>query len=118
MQTEVAEAEAQPVSLSSFESLEPDNEMPGLQSAMTLKGIEEILLAVPATREPVCEHPYIPNAWLVEDRGGNKATVTFRRDTVDEYSPEVRLLTYGDPLFELLLTRAGVVFEVGGDRPH
>jgi hypothetical protein len=105
---EIEAAEAQPVTLASFDKLEPDQSAVDIHPAITLEGIEEVVLEVPATRRQLHEHPAIDGAWIIEDADGNKVAVTFRRDVVADFSPEVRLLTYGDPLFDLLLARAGV----------
>jgi hypothetical protein len=108
IEREITTAEAQPVSLANFDKLEPDQSALVFHPAITLEKVEEIVLAVPATRSQLYEHPAMADAWLIEDADGNKVAVTFRRDVVADFSPEVRLLTYGDPLFDLLLARAGV----------
>jgi hypothetical protein len=79
-----------------------------LSPVVTLEDVQRILLDSPATREQLSEHPMIDGAWLVEDESGNKIAGTFDRIVLDENSPEVRLLSYGDPLFDLVLMRAGV----------
>ncbi|MDA8039859.1 MAG: hypothetical protein M0Z69_12020, partial [Actinomycetota bacterium] len=108
---EVDEAEQQPVTLASFDTLDPDEMGARLRGApaIDLAGVEETLLAVAATREQLYEHPLIEGAFLVEDDGGNKVAVTFNRRVVEENAPEMRLLTFGEPLFDLVLRRAGVV---------
>ncbi|MDA8040456.1 MAG: hypothetical protein M0Z69_15165, partial [Actinomycetota bacterium] len=108
---EVDEAEQQPVTLASFDTLDPDEMGARLRGApaIDLGGIEETLLAVAGTREQLHEHPLIEDAFLIEDDGGNKVAVTFSRRVVEENAPEMRLLTFGEPLFDLVLRRAGVV---------
>ena len=85
-----------------------------LSPVVTLEDVQRILLDSPATREQLSEHPMIDGAWLVEDESGNKIAVTFDRIVLDENSPEVRLLSYGDPLFDLVLMRAGVGSNLAG----
>jgi hypothetical protein len=105
---EIHKAEAQAVTVAIFNNTEPDPAAGSLSPAVTLEDVKQVLLGIPATREQLYEHPMIDKAWLVEDTGGNRVAVTFDRAVLDENSPEVRLLSYGDPLFDLVLNRAGV----------
>ena len=105
---EIHKAEAQAVTVTIFNNDDVDPSAENLSPVVTLEDVQRILLDSPATREQLFEHPMIDGAWLVEDESGNKMAVTFDRTVLDENSPEVRLLSYGDPLFDLVLMRAGV----------
>lgn len=76
--------------------------------ALTLEDLRSILLEVPATAEQLTPHPEEPGVYFVEDASGVPVAVTFDREVLDRSSPKVRLLSYGDPLFDLVLARAGV----------
>jgi superfamily II DNA or RNA helicase len=105
---EIQEAAGQAVTVKIFDNESLDPSAGALSPEVTLEDVERILLDSPATREQLYEHPMIDGAWLVEDEVGNKLAVTFDRSVLDGNSPEVRLLSFGDPLFDLVLKRAGV----------
>lgn len=105
---EIQEAAAQAVTVRIFDNDSVDPHAGAISPEVALEDVERILLDSPATRAQLYEHPIIGGAWLVEDEGGNKVAVTFDRSVLDENSPEVRLLSFGDPLFDLVLKRAGV----------
>jgi hypothetical protein len=44
--------------------------------------------------------------WQLSDEVGFTRAVTFDRAVLDEHSPDVRLLSPGDPLFDLVVRRA------------
>ena len=111
---EIHKAEAQAVTVTIFNNDDVDPAAGILSPVVTLEDVQRILLDSPATREQLSEHPMIDGAWLVEDESGNKIAVTFDRIVLDENSPEVRLLSYGDPLFDLVLMRAGVGSNLAG----
>jgi hypothetical protein len=108
LRIEIEKAQAQAISLSTFENLEADPNAAKFVPVATLEDIEKTLLAVPSTLEQFIEHPEIERAWMVEDEMGNKVPVTFDRGVLAENSPDIRLLTFGEPLFDLVLHRAGV----------
>jgi len=66
------------------------------------------LLEVPVTAKQLTPHPEEPGVYLVEDFAGAHIAVTFDRSVLDKSSPKVRLPSYGDPLLDLVLERAGV----------
>ncbi len=105
---EIAEAASNSVSLSTFDEDTADESVEQISPVIALADIERIILEVPATRCQLSEHPSIERAYLVEDEHANTVAVTFDRRVLAENSPEIRLLTYGDPLFNLVLRRAGV----------
>ena len=113
LRIEIEKAQAQAITLSTFENLEADPKASKFVPAATLENIEETFLAVPSTQEQLIEHPEVERAWMVEDETGNKVPVTFDRGVLAENSPDIRLLTFGDPLFDLVLLRAGI--EPGAD---
>ena len=108
LRTDIERAQAQAVTLAKFEDPNADPEAVEIHPAATLADLETVLLEVPATREQFIEHPTIARAWLVQDEHSRKVPVTFDRAVLDANSPEVRLLTYGDPLLDAVLQRAGV----------
>ena len=95
LRIEIEKAQAQAISLSTFESLEADPNAAKFVPVVTLEDIEETLLAVPSTREQFIEHPEVESAWMIEDEMGNKVPVTFDRGVLAENSPDIRLLTLG-----------------------
>jgi superfamily II DNA or RNA helicase len=108
LRIDIEKAQAQAVTLADFEDADADPHASDLDPAATLTDIEETLLAVPTTRDQLWKHPDIEGAWFVQDEQSNKIAVTFSREVLAAYSPEIRLLTFGDPLFDLMLSRAGV----------
>ena len=70
-----------------------------------LKEIQEILTTNPLTAPFLHEHPdALPRTYLLE-LGAEKHAVTFDRETYD-LNPEIRFMTYGEPLFDELLSWA------------
>jgi ERCC4-related helicase len=108
LRREIEQAQRQPVSLATFESVDADESVRDLSPAATLDSVREVLLAVPATRSQLVEHPEIDEAWLVHDERGEQVAVTFDRNVLATFSPNLRLLTYGEPLFDSILRRAGI----------
>ena len=108
LRVEIEKAQAQAVTLAKFEDPDADPEVVEIHPAATLADLETVLLEVLATREQFVEHPTVARSWLVQDEHGTEVAVTFDRAVLDANSPEVRLLTYGDPLFNTILARAGV----------
>lgn len=76
--------------------------------ALTLDELSATLLDVPRTARQLVRHPEWSGVFLLDDAGGRPVAVTFDREVLNERSPDVRLLSYGDPLFDLVLERAGV----------
>lgn len=74
--------------------------------AITLAEIEAVLLANPKVVEQLSAHPTIEGVWEVSDDVGFSRAVTFDRAVLDEHSPDVRLLSPGDPLFDVVVRRA------------
>jgi hypothetical protein len=74
--------------------------------AVTLAEIEAVLLADPKVTEQLTAHPHINGVWQLSDEVGFTRAVTFDRAVLDEHSPDVRLLSPGDPLFDLVVRRA------------
>jgi hypothetical protein len=101
----IEEAKARAVTLTDLGQT-PD---PGqaVQPAIDLPGLERVLLSAEATRKFLHPHPTIPGAYVLEV-GDKKTTITLRRKVLDEYAPDVKLLTYGSLLFDRLLLEAGV----------
>lgn len=108
LRIEIENAQAQAVTLAKFEGTDADPDANNFHPAANLADIDDVLRAVPATSEQLWKHPDIVGAWLVQDDQSNKVAVTFDREVLARYSPEVRLLTYGDPLFDLVMRRAGI----------
>ena len=74
--------------------------------AVTLGDLKTVLRADDKVKEQITAHPAIEGAWLVSDEFGFTRAVTFDHQVLDEYSPDVRLLSPDDPLFDLVLRRA------------
>lgn len=74
--------------------------------AVTLADLETILLSDPKVTAQLGAHPDIAGAWQVSDETGFTRAVTFDRGVLDDHSPDVRLLSPGDPLFDLVVRRA------------
>lgn len=110
IQGQVAEAQAQAIRLDMLDEERGDFERiePHWGEALTLDDLRSTLLEVPATAEQLSPHPEEPGVYLVEDAAGILVAVTFDREVLDKSSPKVRLLSYGDPLFDLVLVRAGI----------
>ncbi|MGH9087158.1 MAG: helicase-related protein [Acidimicrobiales bacterium] len=105
---EIHAVEAQAVTVGIFNRPEADPAGGTISPLVTLQDVERVLLGSPATRSQLREHPSLAGTWLVDDEAGRPVAVTFDRQVLAEGAPEVRLLSYGDPLFELVLHRAGV----------
>ena len=73
--------------------------------AMTLDQVQEALFSIPSIasrfEQTDTQHLYKLNL------AGKSYLVTFDRETLDQLSPDVRLLIWGDPLFELLVATFG-----------
>lgn len=110
IQDQVAEAQAQSIRLDMLDEERGDFARiePNWGEALTLEDLRSILVEVPATAEQLTPHPEEPGLYFVEDTSGTPVAVTFDREVLDKSSPKVRLLSYGDPLFDLVLARAGV----------
>jgi hypothetical protein len=102
---QIEEAKAEAITLADLESVPEPTEDAG--PAITLEGLEQVLTAAAATAHRFHPHPTIPGAYLLE-AGGRKVAVTLRRPILDEYAPDVRLLTYGAQELTALLAEAGV----------
>jgi hypothetical protein len=74
--------------------------------AVTLTDIEAVLLGDPSVKDQFTTHPNIEGVWHVSDEVGFTRAVTFDRHILDDHSPDVRLLSPGDPLFDLVVRRA------------
>ena len=74
--------------------------------AVTLADIEAVLLADPKVKGQLTAHPDIRGVWQVSDEVGFTRALTFDRGVLDDHSPDVRLLSPGDPLFDLVVRRA------------
>jgi len=72
-----------------------------------MDGLEQVLTTAAATARRFHPHPTVPGAYLLEV-GEKKVAVTLRRIVLDEYAPDVRLLTYSTPELTELLSEAGV----------
>jgi hypothetical protein len=102
---QIEEAKAEAITLGDLESVPEPGEDVG--PAITLQGLERVLTTAAATAHRFHPHPTIPGAYLLE-AGGQKVAVTLRRSILDEYAPDVRLLTYGAQELTELLAEAGV----------
>ncbi len=109
IQAEVAQAQAQAIRLSMLDEERGDFDRiePHWGEALTLDELWATLFDVPATAEQFTAHPEWNRAYLVDDALGSPVAVTFDRAVLDRFSPKVRLLSYGDPLLDLVLERAG-----------
>jgi len=74
--------------------------------AIDLAGLERVLTTCEATARRFRPHPSVRGAYLLKTRNGS-VEVTFRREVLDDYAPEVRLLTYGTDELDELLAAAG-----------
>ena len=116
---EASKSEA--INLSDLER-DPRTHGPVREPAITLDGLERILTSVPATAGRLRPHPDIKKAYLL-DLPDRTVPVTFNRKVLDEYAPDVRLLTYRSDELDRLLSLAGVsdtkldggAFKVGGE---
>jgi hypothetical protein len=102
---QIEEAKAEAITLGDLESVPEPSE--GMGPAITLNGLEQVLTTATATTERFHPHPTIPGAYLLET-SGKKVAVTLRRTVLDEYAPDVRLLTYGTRELTDLLAEASV----------
>jgi hypothetical protein len=115
---EAAKAEA--ISLGDLER-DPSTHGPAREPAITLGGLEKILTSVPVTADRLRPHPDIKGAYLL-DLPDHTVPVTFSRKVLDEFSPDVRLLTYRSDELDRLMSLAGVgdiqldggEFKIGG----
>jgi hypothetical protein len=115
---EASKAEA--INLSDLER-DPSTHGPAREPAITLAGLERILTSVPVTADRLRPHPDIKGVYLL-DLPDRTVPVTFNRKVLDEFSPDVRLLTYRSDELDQLLSLAGVgsvelddgEFRVGG----
>lgn len=102
---QIEEAQARALTLSDFESSvrvsEPDS------GVIDLAGLESILTSSTKTGPYFEPHPRINGAYLLSLSYGRKP-VTFRRDVLDVYSPDVALVTYLSKELGDLLTTCGV----------
>ena len=108
LRIEIEKAQAQAVTLSTFENIEADPKASNFMPVIDLEEVRDTILAIPSSREQLVEHPSIAGTWIIQDELGLEFPVTFDRDVLADNSPDVRLLTFGDPLFDLLLLRSGV----------
>ena len=119
---EASKAEA--ISLGDLER-DPSTHGPAREPAITLAGLEKILTSVPVTADRLRPHPGIKGAYLL-DLPDHTVPVTFNRKVLDEFSPDVRLLTYRSDELDRLLSLAGVTdiqldggeFKIGGEIVH
>jgi hypothetical protein len=105
IRSQIEEAKAEAITLGDLESVPEPSEDVG--PAITLEGLEQVLTTAAATAQRFHPHPTIPGAYLLETRG-SKVAVTLRRAVLDEYAPDVSLLTYGTQDLNDLLIEAGV----------
>jgi superfamily II DNA/RNA helicase len=105
IRSQIEEAKAEAITLDDLESVPEPSE--GVGPTITLEGLEQVLTTATATAQRFHPHPTIPGAYLLE-AGGRKVAVTLRRTILDEYAPDVRLLTYGAQELTDLLAEAGV----------
>lgn len=111
----IGRAADRPITLQDLDSPAPLPE--ATRPAIDLRGLERVLLQAAGTRDKFDSHPAIQGAYLLECAGG-KVPITFRRSVLDEYSPDVRLLTYGTTELDRLLMEAGIKTELlKGDWP-
>lgn len=107
IRSKINQAQAEAVHLTDLDDrADTDAVVDAFPDAVTLADIEAVLLATPAVRAQLSNHPDIEGAWLLTDDLGLTRAVTFDRDVLDEHSPDVRLLSPGDPLFDLVVRRA------------
>ncbi len=105
IRSHIEEARAEAITLADLQSVpEPSD---GVNPAITPDGLEQVLTRAAATARLFHPHPTIPGAYLLEV-GGKKVAVTLRRTVLDEYAPDVRLLTYGTQELTALLREANV----------
>jgi hypothetical protein len=97
----IEEAKARAVSMADI-GREIDADSDDLQPAIDLDGLEAVLTRSELTAQLFHQHPRTVGAYLLEI-GGDMTAVTFRRSVV-ETNPEVKLLTYGTPELEALLS--------------
>lgn len=86
---------------------DPSTDAPAREPAITLAGLEKILTSVPVTADRLRTHPDIKGAYLL-DLPDHTVPVTFNRKVLDEFSPDVRLLTYRSDELDQILSLAGV----------
>jgi len=105
IRSQIEEAKAEAITLGDLESVPDPSD--GVGPAITLEGLERVLTTAAVSAQRFHPHPAIPGAYLVE-AGGRKVAVTLRRTVLDEYAPDVGLLTYGTQELKGLLADAGV----------
>ncbi len=84
------------------EYLDTGDPKPGASAPVTLKDIETLYTASQALKPYLHPHPTLPDVYTLQWEG-RESLVTFNRAVFDERPDTVRLLTYGDALFETLL---------------
>jgi len=117
----IEESKAEAINLRDLER-DPSTHGPAQEPAITLAGLEKILTLVPSTAERLRPHPDIKGAYLL-DFPDHTVPVTFNRQVLDEYAPDIRLLTYGSAELDQLLALAWVgdvqldsgEFKIGGE---
>lgn len=120
IRSSIEAAKAEAISLHDLER-DPTLQPTGREPAITLGGLEQLLTSVPVAAARLWPHPDIPNAYLL-DIPSRTVPVTFSRAVLDEYAPDIRLLTYGSAELDELLALSGVgdlrpvaeAFEVDG----
>jgi hypothetical protein len=107
IRAKINEAQAEAVRLQDLDDrADTDTIADAFPDALTLADIEAVLLADPKVQDQLTRHPDIDGSWLVTDAVGFTRAATFDRDVLNEHSPDVRLLSPGDPLFDLVIRRA------------
>jgi len=72
------------------------------QTPTTLTDLEKALVNSDSLRQLFRPHPSIDGAYVLSFNG-NENEVTFRRDVFDQHPGSLRLMTYGESLFQALL---------------
>ncbi len=75
----------------------------GGQVPVTLTDLERLLTTSPSLAQRFAPHPQIPRSYLLSS-GSGLVAVTFDPEVFDAHPNTVRLLTYGEPLLEELLS--------------
>jgi hypothetical protein len=100
----IADARKRVVKISDLNNPDPPHRGYGAAPVITLDEIERILTTNPLTRPRMHPHPDFAHTYLVEV-GGEKHPATFDRQVYDK-NPEIRFMTYLEPVFEGLLEEA------------
>lgn len=107
IRVKIAEAQAEAMRLSDLDdAANGDAASDQFGGAVTLEELAEVLLNVPEVRSQLEPHPTVEGAWLLKDDIGFTRSVTLERAVLAELSPDVRLLSPGDPLFDLVIASA------------